>query len=68
MIPGYRVDHRDVTVETRIYSLADNKLVWAGRTKTDNPKSVDDLVQSTADAVGAQLAAAQLPYHYALRR
>ena len=53
--PGYRVEHRDVTVETRIFSLADNKLVWAARTKTDNPKSVDHLVESTADAIAAQL-------------
>lgn len=53
--PGYRVEHRDVTVETRIFSLAENKLVWAGRTKTENPKSIDHLVESAADAVGAQL-------------
>jgi len=53
--PGYRVDNRVVTVETRIFSIPENRLVWAGRTQTENPKSVDKLVESTADAVGSQL-------------
>jgi hypothetical protein len=53
--PGYRVDNRVVTVETRIFSLADNRLVWAGRTQTKNPKSVDKLVESTVDAVASSL-------------
>ena len=53
--PGYRVADRVVTVETRIFSVPQNRLVWAGRTQTENPKSVDKLVESTADAVGSTL-------------
>jgi len=46
--PGYNVTNRYVMVETHIYSLADDKLVWSGRSETVDPASAGDLVRSIA--------------------
>ena len=35
-----------VTIETEIYSLASEKLIWAGRSETTNPKSINKLGDS----------------------
>ena len=41
-----------VSIETLIYSFRQNKLVWAGQSRSTNPRKVDDLVHSLAtDAV-----------------
>jgi len=44
-----------VTIETRVYSLKQNKLVWAGKSKTTNPSNVDDVVRKLAAATAEQL-------------
>jgi hypothetical protein len=44
-----------VSVETLIYDLRSNKLVWAGRSKTTNPEDVEQFVGELARAVGAEL-------------
>jgi len=44
-----------VFVETLVYSLRENRLVWAGQSKTTNPSSVDDLIEDTADQVADEL-------------
>jgi hypothetical protein len=49
-----------VTVETRVYSLEQNELVWAGRSETTNPKNVDEFVVELAAAVADELKAAQV--------
>lgn len=49
-----------VFVETRIYSLEQNQLVWEGRSKTTNPKNVDDFVVELAAAVADELKVAGL--------
>ena len=46
---------RVVTVETRVYSLRQNKLVWTGQSKTTNPSNVDAEVKKLASATAAQL-------------
>ena len=43
--PGYYPD-RIVTLETQIYSLGDDRLIWAGRSETTNPRSVGKLTDS----------------------
>jgi hypothetical protein len=53
--PGYAVTDRVVFVETVIYSLAEDRLLWAGRTTTENPASVTELVDRTVDAVADEL-------------
>ena len=44
-----------VSIETLVYSLEQNKLLWAGRSKTSDPASVDQLVREVADAVAAEM-------------
>jgi hypothetical protein len=44
-----------VSVETLVYSLEQNKLLWAGRSKTSDPANIDSLVREIADAVAAEM-------------
>jgi hypothetical protein len=44
-----------VSVETLVYSLRQNKLVWGGQSRTTNPASVDRLVRDTAEKVVKEL-------------
>jgi hypothetical protein len=53
--PGYMRETTTVTAETSIYDLKVNKLIWAGRSETVDPKSVPDLVAGIADAATAEL-------------
>jgi hypothetical protein len=45
-----------VAVETLIYSLKDDKLLWAGTSHTTNPDNLSHLVTEVADAVAKQAA------------
>lgn len=49
-----------VSVETLIYSLVQNQLVWAGRSKTTNPASLGDLINEVATATATELGRASL--------
>jgi hypothetical protein len=44
-----------VVVETLVYSLKQNKLVWAGQSKTTNPKNVDELIHNLARDAAKEL-------------
>ena len=44
-----------VSVETLVYSLRQNMLVWGGQSTTTNPASVDRLVHETAQNVTKEL-------------
>jgi hypothetical protein len=44
-----------VSVETLVYSLRQNLLVWGGQSTTTNPSSVDRLVHDTAQKVAKEL-------------
>ena len=44
-----------VIVETLVYSLGQNKLVWGGQSKTKNPTSVDRLIANAAKQVADEL-------------
>jgi hypothetical protein len=48
--PGRVEQDQVVSVEANVYSVADDKLVWASRTKTYNPESVTKLVNEIVDA------------------
>jgi hypothetical protein len=55
--PGYlRTDTR-VKLETKVYSLKDDKLVWAGMSSTFNPESGEQLLKDVAAAVAADMKA-----------
>ena len=44
-----------VRVETLVYSLQQNKLIWAGQSKTTNPTRVDDFVRELAVGVAKEM-------------
>ncbi len=44
-----------VIVETLLYSLKDNKLVWSGRSKTTNPSQVASFVKELVSAAGWEM-------------
>lgn len=46
---------RIVSIETLLYSLPQNKLIWGGQSKTTNPQNVDDLVAEVAEAAAKEL-------------
>ena len=53
--PGsYRTDQL-VRVETSIYSITQDKLLWVGTTETVNPKSLSTLVEEVSKAVRQEL-------------
>jgi len=49
-----------VIVETLVYSLKQNKLIWAGQSKTTNPSKVDAFVKEVAAGAGKEMKKAGL--------
>jgi hypothetical protein len=51
--PGYVREDTIVTIETLIFSVPANKLLWAGMSESTNPKNagklIEDLVEAIAD-------------------
>ena len=52
---GYEERDVAIRVETLVYDLRTDKLVWSGVSNTKNPGSVRNLVLGVADAVGKQM-------------
>jgi hypothetical protein len=44
-----------VSIETLVYSMKQNKLVWAGQSKTTNPSRVDGLVKEIVRAAAEEM-------------
>jgi hypothetical protein len=53
--PGYVQQDQIVSVEGNVYSVPDDKLVWASRTKTYNPESVRQLINDIVDVTVAEM-------------
>jgi hypothetical protein len=53
--PGYLRTDTVVSVETLVYSLEQNKLVWAGMTRTTNPTEVYPFIKELTAKVAAEL-------------
>jgi hypothetical protein len=53
--PGYLRTDTIVQVETKVYSLTDDKLIWADLSETFNPRDAQALVRSGAQAVANDL-------------
>jgi hypothetical protein len=49
-----------VTVETLVYSIPQNKLIWAGQSNTTNPSKVDGFVRELATAARREMTKAGL--------
>ena len=44
-----------VSIETRVYSLDQNKLVWAGQSRSTDPDTLSELIQQLSTAIAAEL-------------
>ena len=53
--PGYYSTDKNYFVETTVYSVGPNKLLWTGTTKTVNPGKIDKAVNEIADVVSAKM-------------
>ena len=45
---GYYANTKTYTIETNVYSLKEDKIIWTGLTKTTNPKGVDKMTQEVS--------------------
>ena len=53
--PGYLRADTVVTVETNVFSVTDDKLLWSGVSETFNPNDVANAVNDVADAASEEL-------------
>jgi hypothetical protein len=53
--PGYLRTDTYVSVETLVYSLQQDKLVWASTSRTANPSNLDTLINEVADATAKEM-------------
>lgn len=58
--PGYITTDTIVQLETNIYSITDEKLIWSGKSQTLNPVDIPYEVKNLAQAVRTQLKKEQL--------
>jgi len=49
--PGYYTTHEIVTLETNLYDVASENLVWSARSETFAPESADEVVNDLIDLV-----------------
>jgi hypothetical protein len=53
--PGYTTTETIYSVESLVYSIPQNKLIWAGVSETVNPTRMDEFVAELADAIGNEM-------------
>jgi hypothetical protein len=53
---GYEYTESEVRIETLIYSLNPEKLLWAGTSRTSNPEGLQELITEVSDAVSREVA------------
>lgn len=53
--PGYVEQYNVVRVETTIYSMPDQKMIWAGMSETEDPGSLQALVDGVAKGTVTEL-------------
>mgnify|MGYP003393899811 CR=1 FL=1 len=53
--PGYVTSDTKVTLETLIYSLEQDKLIWAGTSETLNPEQTGDFIREVANGVAGEM-------------
>lgn len=52
---GFEYTERTYNLETSLYQLGDDKLVWSGRSRVRDPGTVRELVAEVAEAVAVEL-------------
>lgn len=55
--PGYYQEDKIYTIETNVYSLNSDKLVWSGTTATTNPGKMNKVIEDIATALTDQMVA-----------
>ena len=58
--PGYFDTNTTLTLESNLYSVATNELVWTGQSETIDPDSIEDARESVTAAVAQKLKAERL--------
>jgi hypothetical protein len=53
--PGYYTTDKNYFVETTVYTVSPDKLVWTATTKTVNPSKIDKMVTEIADVVSDKM-------------
>jgi hypothetical protein len=53
--PGYLVTDTIISLETHVYDIGKDKLIWASKSDTVSPSSMNDLVNSLVDATVAEM-------------
>jgi hypothetical protein len=53
--PGYYTEDKTFLVETNMYSIKDDKLLWSGTTSTLNPSSFDKSIDEIITAIKTEL-------------
>jgi hypothetical protein len=53
--PGYYTEDKNYFVETAVYSITPDKLLWTGTTKTVNPSKMDKTITEIAETVAEQM-------------
>ena len=53
--PGYYTTDKNYFIETKVYSVDPDKLLWTVTTKTVNPQKIDKTVNDIADVVVAKM-------------
>jgi hypothetical protein len=53
--PGYYTEDKNYFVETTVYSIDPNKLLWSATSKSVNPSKMDKTINEIADAVYYQM-------------
>lgn len=48
--PGYMVSDTIITLESNVYSVSKDELLWSSRSETMNPDSLNDMMTSVIDA------------------
>lgn len=54
-MPGYYTTDKNYFVETTVYSVEPDKLLWTGSTKSVNPKNIEKAITDIADAVAQRM-------------
>lgn len=53
--PGYMSTDQIVTVETLVFSVSQNRLLWAGQSETTNPANIDEFIAELTHVVGGEI-------------
>ena len=59
-MPGHMTTDTVISVETMVYSIEQDKLLWAGRSKTTNPKDVSKFIRELVEVAGKEIRKAGL--------